>query len=82
MAEELQQTLTAEEMRLALASITSWRIDPEAPVVCPRCGEKGLGIIDRSARPYSEWYALSCAACGLEATIQIPMSTPSPPSLD
>jgi predicted RNA-binding Zn-ribbon protein involved in translation (DUF1610 family) len=74
--------LTSEEMRLALARITSWRVDPEAPVSCPRCGRDGLTIIDRSARPYSEWYALSCAACGLEATIQIPMSAPPPPSLD
>ena len=77
-----EPSLTAEEIRLALASITTWRLDPEAPVACPRCGREGLTIIDRSARPYSEWYALSCGACGLEATIQIPMAAPPPPSLD
>ena len=74
--------LTADEMRLALAGIAGWRAAPEAPVGCPRCGREGLAIIDRSARPYAEWYALSCTACGLEATIQIPMSTPPPPTLD
>jgi transcription elongation factor Elf1 len=74
--------LTAEEMRLALARIAAWRVDPEAPVACPRCGRDGLAIIDRSARPYAEWYALSCAACGIETTINVPMAAPPPPSLD
>jgi len=74
--------LSAEEMRLALARIAGWRVDPEAPVACPRCGRDGLAIIDRSARPYAEWYALSCAACGLDATINVPMAAPPPPSLD
>lgn len=74
--------LTADEMRLALARIADWRIDPEKAVACPRCGCGGLAIADRSARPYAEWYELSCAACGLAQTINIPMATPSPPSLD
>ena len=78
MAVEGLPALTAEEVRLALQRIQGWRLDPEAAVICPRCGREGLGIIDRSARPYSEWYALSCAGCGLDATIQIPMAPPAP----
>ena len=31
------------------------------PAACPACGAPGLVIIDRSARPYAEWYALPCA---------------------
>jgi hypothetical protein len=70
--------LTAEETQIALAAIARWRQDPEASAACPRCGAAGLEIIDRSARPYAEWYALACGACGLEASLHIPMSPPSP----
>jgi hypothetical protein len=69
--------LTPEETRLALGAIAAWRSDSSVPVACPRCGVAGLIIIDRSARPYAEWYALSCAACGLEHALHIPMSPPS-----
>jgi len=33
-------------------------------------------IIDRSARPYAEWYALSCRSCGLDETLHIPLGPP------
>ena len=82
MASEGQPALTAEETRTALQRIQGWRLDPGAAVACPRCDREGLTVIDRSARPYSEWYALSCAACGLDATINVPMAAPPPPSLD
>ncbi|MGZ5823328.1 MAG: hypothetical protein ACXWJ2_05235, partial [Hyphomicrobium sp.] len=49
------------------------------PVACPVC-EAGLAILDQSARPYAEWYALSCAACGLKATINVPLGPPVPGS--
>jgi hypothetical protein len=63
-------------MGAALASITAWRIDPEKPVACPVCSALGLHVIDQSARPYAEWYALSCTSCGLEATVHIPLGPP------
>jgi hypothetical protein len=73
---EPDQDLTLEETRLALPRIGKWRMSPEDRVACPRCGRDGLLIIDRSTRPYAEWYALSCASCGLDATINIPLGPP------
>ncbi len=69
--------LPGERLKDALACIAAWRIDPDAPRNCPVCGAAGTKIIDRSARPYSEWYVLRCEACGLDATIHIPLSGPS-----
>jgi len=73
-----QQSLPADKVRLALERIAVWRVDAVAPVACPVCDEIGLQILDQSARPYAEWYALSCAACGLTATINVPMSPQIP----
>jgi predicted RNA-binding Zn-ribbon protein involved in translation (DUF1610 family) len=73
--------LEADRLREALHRIAAWRADPLAPVACPACGKPGLAIIDRSARPYAEWYALACPACGLDETVNIPLGPPVP-SLD
>ncbi len=69
--------LTPDEITRALPRIMAWRIDPDEPVVCPRCEAAGLKVIDRSARPYAEWYALNCRACGMEGTMHIPLAGPS-----
>lgn len=68
--------LSADELRSALRIIALWRADAEAPRDCPRCGASGLGLADRSARPYAEWYHLACAGCGLDETIHIPLGPP------
>jgi transcription elongation factor Elf1 len=68
--------LPPEKMGAALASITAWRLDHDAIVTCPVCAAAGLKIIDQSTRPYAEWYALSCSACGLDATVHIPLAPP------
>jgi hypothetical protein len=68
--------LAREQIPAALAAIAAWRADRDAGPVCPSCQARGLTIIDRSARPYSEWYALKCVTCGLEANVQIPLSGP------
>jgi len=68
--------LTPEATQEAYRRITAWRVDPMQSVKCPTCEADGLVIIDRSARPYAEWYALSCAACGLDETLNVPMSAP------
>ena len=73
--------LDVDQLREASRRIAAWRADPEEPVACLACGKLGLEIIDRSARPYAEWYALSCSACGLSATLNIPLG-PAVPSLD
>ena len=72
----MPQAMPSEKIGAALASITAWRLDHEAPVACPVCGTLGLKIIDQSARPYAEWYALTCSACGLDATVHIPLAPP------
>jgi hypothetical protein len=63
-------------MPLALARIAAWRQRPDDPISCPACEASGLVILDQSARPHAEWYALQCAACGLDATIHLPMAPP------
>ncbi len=68
--------LSIDDIAKVLPRITAWRIDPDAQVACPHCEKQGLVIIDRSARPYAEWYALSCPACQLDATVNIPLGPP------
>jgi predicted RNA-binding Zn-ribbon protein involved in translation (DUF1610 family) len=70
--------LTPEQQRVALRRIAAWRAEPARPVACPDCGVEGLTIIDRSARPHAEWYALACPACGLEEALHIPMGAVIP----
>lgn len=59
-----------------MASITAWRLAPDMPATCPVCATAGLQIVDQSARPYAEWYALSCSACDLRHTLHIPLAPP------
>jgi transcription elongation factor Elf1 len=74
-------TLDAQQLGRALRCIAAWRADPHAPVACPVCGKVGLAIIDRSARPHVEWYALACSSCGLSETINVPLGA-AVPTLD
>lgn len=68
--------LSPENVPAALASISAWQRDPEVAVACPICRASGLSIIDRSARPFAEWYVLRCDACGLDHTLHIPLAPP------
>ena len=58
--------------------VRAWRLNETVPVACPCCMGGHLDIADRSARPYREWYALSCAACGYEQTVSVPLAAPIP----
>jgi hypothetical protein len=69
-------TLSGEQLKAAVAAIDAWRAKPDAPSRCPVCGGAKLSIADRSARPYAEWYVLTCESCGLDATVNIPMAGP------
>lgn len=80
MADDSQ--LQADEWILAMRRIAEWRADADAPIACPRCGLEGLVVIDRSARPYAEWYHLTCAGCTLDASINIPLGPPVAGGLD
>jgi hypothetical protein len=73
-----KQPLPADRMPAALQRIAAWRSSPADPISCPVCEAQGLLIIDQSARPHAEWYALACAACGLDAAVHIPMAPQMP----
>ena len=73
--------LDGEQLREVARRIAAWRADPKVPVACPACGKLGLAVVDCSARPHAEWYALSCSACGLSETLNIPLGSATP-SLD
>jgi len=70
--------LDARSLGNAYRCVAAWRSGPDHAVACPACGEVGLNIIDRSARPHAEWYALSCPSCGLDETLHIPLGAPTP----
>ena len=76
MPEDVTGRLRSENVQSALGAIAAWRADPATPVACPACGREGLAVSDRSARPHAEWYVLSCAACGLNDSVHIPLSPP------
>jgi len=73
--------LNDEQQREACRQVAAWRSEPARPARCPACGAEGLIIVDRSARPHAEWYALSCPACGLSETLHIPLGA-AVPTLD
>lgn len=64
---------TIHEIREALAKVQIWRHDKSQDVFCPICDAPGFEIVDRSARPYAEWYAVKCSKCGIDDAISIPM---------
>jgi hypothetical protein len=69
--------LDGSQQKKALLRIAAWRQDPASEVECPACSASGLSITDQSARPFVEWYALSCQACGLSEILQLVMPTPA-----
>ena len=71
-----EPSLTSEEMSLALIRIAAWQREPDAALSCPRCGWEGLFVIDRSQRPESDVYVLSCSGCGLDASLEVPAADP------
>ena len=62
-----------DEVRAAYKLVREWEADMEGVHTCFRCGKPGIKVIDRSARPHAEWYAMSCASCGLDDALNIPM---------
>lgn len=72
--------INAQLMQNAMAQLRSWQTDRDSDLTCPNCGAPGLKIKDRSARPHAEWYAMKCAACGLDDAIYIPMASHRPPA--
>ena len=65
--------LTADQHRRAIRSIAAWRADSWCAGRLSGVRASRLAIIDRSARPHAEWYALTCPACGLSETLHIPL---------
>jgi transcription elongation factor Elf1 len=73
MAERAARKLPATAVQAANAAIAAWQQAPERPAACPVCNAAALVVIDRSARPYTAWFALSCASCGLDDTVTYAM---------
>ncbi len=63
---------------LALTLVRAWLQNSRPAVPCPACAAENLTIVDRSARPYREWYALSCSSCGLAQTVSVSLAAPIP----
>jgi hypothetical protein len=61
------------EIREALAKVQIWRKDPSQEIFCPICDAPGFSIVDRSARPYAEWFAVKCEKCGIDDAISVPL---------
>ena len=76
----MSSMLPADKTLIALQRIAAWRAAPDQPVACPVCEAAGVDIVDQSARPYAEWYALTCPACGLNATLDLPLGPQIPGS--
>jgi hypothetical protein len=76
MAAPTPAPMTQAEASEVWLHMGAWRANPTIGVACPRCNYEHLGIADNSARPYAEWYALSCNGCGLEHTLHIALGTP------
>lgn len=72
----MRKALPADRVPQALVAVAAWRKSPAELVACPACHTPGLVIVDRSARPYAEWYVLTCSACGLDHLLHIPLATP------
>lgn len=70
--------LAPERMQAAIDTIAHWRTHPDDTAACPQCGTDRLDILDCSARPHAEWYRLTCAACGLEAMLNVPLGARVP----
>lgn len=66
---------TQDVMRVAMRRIRMWESDKSKAVACPLCEAPGISIVDQSARPYSEWYYVTCTHCGLDDTIHIASAT-------
>ncbi|MGD9783436.1 MAG: hypothetical protein AB7E80_02410 [Hyphomicrobiaceae bacterium] len=58
-------------MERAMQVLRTFQRDHTAALACPACGVEGVRVVDRSARPYAEWYEFSCATCGLEDAIHM-----------
>ena len=68
------EVLNEAEWRRAHRVISAWKSNPDVEHACPRCGETGLGVVDNSARPYAEWFQLTCGHCDLDVAMHLPQA--------
>ncbi|MDX2290428.1 MAG: hypothetical protein NW217_16630 [Hyphomicrobiaceae bacterium] len=62
----------------AVRTIRAWQQAPGSVHDCPVCGAPAVQIVDRSARPYMEWYQFTCTTCGLDEAVNIPLPFHAP----
>lgn len=75
MSTTAKKITTQDVMRVAMRRIRLWEGDKSKLPNCPLCEAPGMTVVDQSARPYSEWYRVTCSHCGLEDTIHIASAT-------
>ena len=68
MSSENPPEITVAEL---LPLLRVWQHHKDKPVTCPVCAANTLTVIDRSARPHREWYALSCPSCNFTKTVGV-----------
>jgi hypothetical protein len=73
----VSRKLDVSQQKEALLRNATWRQNPALQVTCPACDTSGPLITDQSARPFVEWYALSCKSCGLSEMLQLVMAMPA-----
>jgi transcription elongation factor Elf1 len=69
--------LDAKLQKEALRRIAESMRASGAEIACPACESAGLSVVDQSARPFVEWYKLTCKACGLSENLQLVMPAPA-----
>ncbi len=65
---------TPHRARAAMMSIRAWQRGERDELACPICRQNGLQIVDRSARPHTAWFILTCKSCELDEALAIASS--------
>ena len=60
-----------ELAKFAMVAIRAWPRGMRDELACPICGQNGLQIADKSVRPHTAWFILTCQACALDEAIAI-----------
>jgi hypothetical protein len=68
---------TTKLAQAAMLSIRAWQRGVRDKLACPICRHNGLQIADRSARPHTAWFVLTCQSCALDEAIAIASSAHS-----
>lgn len=66
-----------ELAKFSMVAIRAWQRGMRDELACPICGQNGLQIADKSVRPHTSWFILTCQSCALDEAIAIASSAHS-----